>query len=80
MRGVGAWFQVGRADSRPVAKTQTDDAGHFLFYRVDAEVQMIVSSYQDMVVAGYLDMISGYKEVAFIPGTGDMFFEIELKR
>jgi hypothetical protein len=37
-------------------------------------VYMGVSSYQDMVVAGYKG------GTAHIPGTGDMFFEIELRR
>ena len=62
VRGVWAHLQVGAADSWPVAKTQTDDAGRFFFCRVNRPVQMVVS------------------EVTNIPGTGDMFFEIELKR
>jgi hypothetical protein len=74
LRGVGAWLEVGFADAWPVAKTYTDDAGRFFFCRVNAPVRMGVSGYQDMVVAGYKD------GVAFIPGTGDMSFEIELRR
>jgi hypothetical protein len=74
LRRVTAWLEVGVADSFPVAKTDTDDAGRFFFCRVNAPMRMVVSRYQDMVAAGYE---SG---VAFIPGTGDMFFEIEVKR
>jgi hypothetical protein len=73
LRGVWAWLEVG-FDIFPVAKTQTDDAGRFFFCRVNAPVRMGVSSYTDMVVSGYRD------GVAFIPGTDDMFFEIELRR
>jgi hypothetical protein len=74
LKGVVAWLEVGVGDSYLAARTQTDDAGRFFFCRVNAPVRMGVAGYQDMVV-------SGYKEgVAFIPGTGDMFFEIELKR
>lgn len=74
VRGVGAWLEVGFADAYLAAKTQTDDAGRFFFCRVNAPVRMGVSRYQDMVAAGYTG------GVAHIPGTGDMFFEIELKR
>jgi len=74
VRGVVAWLEVGWADAYLAAKTQTDDAGRFFFCRVNAPVRMGVSRYQDMVAAGYKD------GVAFIPGTGDMFFEIEVKR
>jgi hypothetical protein len=74
LRGVGAWLEVGYGDSYLVARTQTDDAGRFFFCRVNAPVRMGVSSYQEMVVAGYKD------GVEYIPGTDDMFFEIELKR
>ena len=73
LRRVWAWLQVGLADSWPVARTQTDDAGRFFFCRVNAPVQMVVSGYQEMAAAGYRDGL-------FIPGTGDMFFEIELRR
>jgi hypothetical protein len=72
LRGVGAWLEVG--DTYVVAKAETDDAGRFFFCRVNAPVRMVVSRYQDMVAAGYKD------GVAFIRGTGDMSFEIELKR
>jgi hypothetical protein len=65
VRGVWAWLEVGWADSYPVAKTQTDDTGKFFFCRVDAPVRMGVS---------------GYQEPQSIPGAGDMYFEIELKR
>lgn len=74
LRGVGAWLEVGSGDSYLVARTQTDDAGRFFFCRVNAPVRMGVASHQDMVVSGYRD------GVAFIPGTGDMSFEIELRR
>lgn len=74
LRGVWAWLEVGTADSWWVAQTQTDDAGRFFLCRVNAPVRMVVSSYQDMVVSGYPH------GVEFIPGTGDMSFEIELKR
>jgi hypothetical protein len=69
LRGVWAWLEVGFADSFPVARTQTDDAGRFFFCRVNAPVRMGVG-------------ISGYQEwpLQSIPGTGDMSFEIELKR
>jgi hypothetical protein len=73
LRGVGAWLEVG-LNSYLVARTQTDDAGRFFFCRVNAPVLMGVSGYEEMVVAGYKDGL------AYIPGTGDMFFEIELKR
>ena len=62
VRGVWAHLQVGVADSYPVAKTQTDDAGRFFFCRVNRPVEMVVA------------------EVTDIPGTGDMFFEIEVRR
>jgi hypothetical protein len=74
VRGVVAWLEVGWADAFPTAKTQTDDAGRFFFCRVNAALRMGVSTYQDMVAAGYTG------GVAHIPGTGDMFFEIELRR
>ena len=64
--GVGAWLEVGFADSYRVAITQTDDAGRFFLCRVNAPVRMVVSSRQDWAQS--------------IPGTGDMFFEIELRR
>ena len=67
LRGVGAWLEVGGADSFPVAKTLTDDAGRFFFCRVNAPVRMFVGSYQQ-------------SEPRFLQGTGDMFFEIELQR
>jgi hypothetical protein len=72
-REVSAWLEVGFGDVHLVARTQTDDAGRFFFCRVNAPVRMVVSGHQDMVAAGYRD------GVAFIPGTGDMFFEIEVK-
>jgi hypothetical protein len=65
LRGVGAWLEVGFGDSYPVAITQTDEAGRFFLCRVNVPVRMGVSSYQDWFQS--------------IPGTGDMFFEIELK-
>jgi hypothetical protein len=74
LQGVGAWLEVGTADSYPVAKTQTDEAGRFFFCRVNAPVQMVVAGYREMEVAGYRN------GVVFIPGTGDMSFEIELRR
>jgi hypothetical protein len=69
LRGVYAWLEVGFADSYLVARTQTDDAGRFFFCRVNAPVWMGVG-------------ISGYQDWPrrSIPGTGDMFFEIELRR
>lgn len=71
LRGVWAWLEVGYADSWAVAGTQTDNAGLFFFCRVNAPgghppLRMVVSGYQDWL--------------EFIPGTGDMFFEIELRR
>jgi hypothetical protein len=72
VRGVWAVLEVGQ--SYWVAKTQTDDAGRFFFCRVNAEVQMIVNDNEVMSASGYKD------GVAYIPGTGDMFFEIELRR
>lgn len=69
LRGVWAWLDVGWADSYLVARTQTDDAGRFFFCRVNAPVQMGVG------VSGYQDWPK-----QSIPGTGDMFFEIELRR
>jgi hypothetical protein len=66
LRGVGAWLEVGTGDSFPVARTQTDDAGRFFFCRVNAPVGMGVSSYKEWFRS--------------IPGTGDLSFEIELKR
>jgi hypothetical protein len=74
LRGVLAWLEVGSGDSYLVAKTQTDEAGRFFFCRVNVPVRMGVSRYQDMVMAGYKD------GVAFVPGAGDMFFEIDLRR
>ena len=74
LRGVWAWLQVGLADSWPVARIQTDEAGRFFFCRVNAPVQMVVSGYQEMVVSGYPG------GAISIPGTGDMFFEVELRR
>jgi hypothetical protein len=73
LQGVWAWLQVGATDSWWIASTQTDEAGRFFFCRVNAPVQMIVSSFDEMAAGG--------SESAFaIPGTRDMFFEIELKR
>jgi hypothetical protein len=74
LRGVETWLEVGVGDSYPVAATQTDDAGRFFFCRVNAPVRMVVSSYAEMEVSGYGN------GVADIPGTGDMSFEIELRR
>jgi hypothetical protein len=74
LRGVWAELQVGNGDYYPIARIQTDDAGRFFFCRVNAPVQLVVSSFKEMVVAGYK------QGVAFIPGTGDMFFELELRR
>jgi hypothetical protein len=62
--GVWAWLAVGFSDSYPMARTQTDNAGRFFFCRVNAPVKMGVGDWPPQ----------------FIPGTGDMFFEIELKR
>jgi hypothetical protein len=70
--GIWAVLEVGQ--SYWVAKTQTDHAGRFFFCRVDAQVQMVVNDYEVMAAAGYKD------GVAYIPGTSDMFFEVELKR
>jgi hypothetical protein len=72
VRGVWAVLEVG--SSFWVAKTQTDEAGRFFFCRVNAEVQMVVNDNEVMSASGYKD------GVAYIPGTGDMFFEVELKR
>jgi hypothetical protein len=74
LRGVWAVLEVGIGHCFWVAKTHTDDAGRFFFCRVNAPVRMVVAGYDEMVVSGYEG------GVAHIPGTGDMFFEIELKR
>ena len=74
LRGVWAWLQVGFADSWPVARIQTDEAGRFFFCRVNAPVQMVVSGYREMAVSGYPG------GAISIPGTVDMFFEVELRR
>ncbi len=66
LRGVGVWLEVGFGDSYPVALTQTDDAGRFFLCRVSVPVRMGVSRYQDWFES--------------LPGTGDMSFEIELRR
>jgi hypothetical protein len=66
LRGVWAGLDVGFGDSWPVARIQTDDAGRFFFCRVNTPVRMAVRSYDDWL--------------RDLPGTGDMFFEIELKR
>ena len=67
LRGVLAWLEVGSGDSYVVARTLTDDAGRFFFCRVNAPVRMYVGSYQQ-------------SEPRYLQGTGDMFFEIELRR
>jgi hypothetical protein len=74
LQGVWAWLEVGIGDSFLVATTQTDEAGRFFFCRVNAPVRMVVSRYSDMEASGYRN------GVVFIPGTGDMSFEIELQR
>jgi hypothetical protein len=66
LRDVGAWLEVGFGDSYVVALTQTDEAGRFFLCRVNVPVRMGVSSYQEWFQS--------------IPGTGDLSFEIELKR
>ena len=68
LRGVDVWLEVG-FEGYFVAGNQTDDAGRFFLCRVNAPVLMYV-------------FLSGYQRVdaRSIPGTGDMFFEIELKR
>lgn len=65
LRGVEAWLEVGFG-GYAVAFTQTDEAGRFFLCRVNVPVRMGVSSYQDWF--------------QFISGTGDLFFEIELRR
>ena len=66
LRDVTAWLEVGFGASFVVAFTQTDEAGRFFFCRVSVPVRMGVSSYQDWFQS--------------IPGTGDLSFEIELRR
>lgn len=65
LRGVWAQLNVGFTDSYIVAKTHTDAAGRFVFCRVNTPVRMAVD---------------GKAGMEFIPGIGDMFLEIELKR
>ena len=65
LRGVDVWLEAG-FEGWLVANTQTDGSGRFLLCRVNAPVQMIVSSRRE------------WQQPLF--GTGDMFFEIELKR
>jgi hypothetical protein len=68
LRGVDVWLEVGY-EGYFVAGNQTDDAGRFFLCRVNAPVLVGVSG------AGYQTSWS-----QSIPGTGDMFFEIELRR
>jgi hypothetical protein len=63
--GVVVWLEAG-LNSYLIAVTQTDEAGRFFLCRVNAPVWMGVSSYQEWFQA--------------IPGIGDHFFEIELRR
>jgi hypothetical protein len=65
VQGIWAGLNVGFADDYLVAKTQTDASGRFVFCRVNAPVKMVVD---------------GKAGVEFIPGTRDMFFEIERTR
>jgi hypothetical protein len=65
LRGVVAWLEAG-VNSYGVAVTQTDEGGRFFLCRANAPVWMGVSSRQEWF--------------QLIPGTGDSFFEIELRR
>jgi hypothetical protein len=65
LQGVEVWLDVGQGIYR-VAVTQTDEAGRFFLCNVNAQVGMGVSSYSEWFRS--------------VPGTGDSFFEIELKR
>ena len=65
----GVYVELDAWIDVPVALTQTDDAGRFFLCRVNAGVVMSVGA--------------PFKHQPWsqsIPGTGDMFFEIELKR
>ncbi len=65
LAGVVTWLEAGLS-SYLVAVTQTDEAGRFFLCRVNAPVWMGVSSHQEWFQT--------------IPGTADLFFEIELRR
>ena len=65
MQGVTVWLEAG-INGYVVAVTQTDEAGRFFLCRVNAPVWMGVSSRQEWFQT--------------LPGTGDLFFEIELRR
>jgi hypothetical protein len=75
LRGVDVGLEVGY-EGYGVARTQTDDTGRFLLCRVNAPAQMV-----NAPVLLYASS-SGYQTAGplSIPGTGDMSFEIELKR
>jgi hypothetical protein len=65
----GVHVSVDAASDVWVAYTRTDSTGRFFLCRVNAMVQVVVSAGN-----GYQDWWQS------IPGTSDMFFEIELKR
>lgn len=75
LRGVDVWLEVGY-EGYFIASNQTDDAGRFFLCRVNAPAQMINAPLLMYVSS------SGYQRPTpeAIPGYGDMFFEIELKR
>jgi hypothetical protein len=66
VQDAAAWLDLGLETY--VANTETDEAGHFYFCRVNTGVWMYVFK------EGY----QGWSQD--IPGTADMSFEIELKR
>jgi hypothetical protein len=65
LRGLDVWLEVG-FEGWLVANTKTDESGRFFLCRVNAPVRMIVSSPREWEQS--------------LSGTGDMFFEIELRR
>jgi hypothetical protein len=65
----GVYVELDASIDVPVALTQTDDAGRFFLCRVNAPVVMSVGA-----------PFRHQPWSQSIPGTGDMFFEIELRR
>jgi hypothetical protein len=66
----GLYVELDAAGDVPVALTQTDDAGRLFLCRVNAPVVLGVG----------IDPNRHQPWSRSIPGTGDMFLEIELKR
>jgi hypothetical protein len=78
LRGVDVWLEAGY-EGYSVADTQTDDAGRFFLCRVNHSPVQWELAHTPVLMYVFL---SGYQRVGSqaIPGTGDMFLEIELKR